>query len=324
MSNSFAPQPLKALTNTTPLISVVVATYNGERFIKEQIDSIINQTYKYIEIIIVDDCSTDNTANILKDYSNKYDNIKVHINNTNLGYIKNFEKGLSFATGELIAPSDQDDIWYTDKLEFLLHHINNNPIIYCDSELINDQNIANGKKLSDIKRLATYTTAINYSIGNAAAGHAMLIRKEVIDSCFPFPNMIPHDYWIGFIATFYGHVEYVNKVFIRYRQHTANVFGVGKKKGGINSKKKKKEDYETLKIKAIERVNILYNNCPDNLSTEKLFFQKLATYYKDQHILNRFNKVLLFLKNRKEMMAFKNRSEIRKILFCLKMFFKTV
>lgn len=224
-NNSLSP-----LKENNPLVSVVVATYNGERFIGEQLDSIIHQNYTNIEIIVVDDCSSDNTPKLLNEYAEKYANVKVFFNEQNLGYVKNFEKGFSLAKGELIAPSDQDDIWYLNKLEFLLEEINDNPIIYCDSELIDDTNFANGKKLSDIKRLTTYNRCINYSIGNSAPGHAMLIRKEIIDECFPFPSIIPHDYWIGFMATFYGDVKFIDKVLIKYRQHSENVFWCWEKK----------------------------------------------------------------------------------------------
>ena len=75
-----------------PLVSVVIATYNGEKFLAEQLDSIFNQSYKNIEVIAVDDASSDSTYNILKQYSLKYKNLKIFVNEKNLGYIKNFEK----------------------------------------------------------------------------------------------------------------------------------------------------------------------------------------------------------------------------------------
>src|ERR1700744_3577317 len=94
-----------------PLISVALCTYNGEKYIKEQLDSIINQTYTCIEVIIVDDGSTDSTYDIISDYALRDNRIKCFKNETNLGFNKNFEKAVSLTSGEYIAISDQDDIW---------------------------------------------------------------------------------------------------------------------------------------------------------------------------------------------------------------------
>src|SRR5580658_6052519 len=101
-------------------ISVVLATYNGQKFLSQQLESLINQTYPNIEIIAIDDCSTDDTVNILNEFAQNYTYIKVIINDTNLGFIKNFEKGCSLSTGCLIAPCDQDDYWEADKLSLLV------------------------------------------------------------------------------------------------------------------------------------------------------------------------------------------------------------
>ena len=100
-----------------PVISIVMATYNGGLYLEQQMESIVVQTYPNIEIIIVDDCSTDNTIEILQMFQQKYSNIKLFNNAANLGYIKNFEKGCSLASGEYIALCDQDDYWHPDKLK---------------------------------------------------------------------------------------------------------------------------------------------------------------------------------------------------------------
>ena len=99
-----------------PLISIALCTYNGERFVREQLDSLVNQTYKNIEIIAVDDHSSDQTFAILENYKSKFKNIRTFQNNANLGFRKNFEKALRECTGEYIALSDQDDVWRLDKI----------------------------------------------------------------------------------------------------------------------------------------------------------------------------------------------------------------
>ena len=120
----------------TKLVSIVVTTYNGERFLKAQLDSIIAQTYQPIEIIVVDDGSTDNTLNILNEYATNHKNVSVIKNEQNLGYVKNFEKGFSLAKGDYIAPCDQDDVWLPTKIDVLVNHIGDDAIAYCDSEFI--------------------------------------------------------------------------------------------------------------------------------------------------------------------------------------------
>ena len=125
-----------------PLVSVVLATYNGELFIEEQIKSILQQTYSPIELIIVDDASTDNTLSILHQFEATHSCIRLFTSERNLGYIKNFEKGMLLATGEYIALSDQDDIWEVGKLCRLMEETGNHELIYSDSLLIDE----NGKR----------------------------------------------------------------------------------------------------------------------------------------------------------------------------------
>jgi len=309
--------------DSTPLISVVVATYNGARFIGAQLDSIVQQTYPNIEVIVVDDRSTDNTATILHTYATQYSNIKVFINEENLGYVKNFEKGMLLATGDFIAPSDQDDIWLPEKLSILMRERGDHLIVYCNSELINDENQKIDKKLSDIKRLVSYDDCLTYAIGNAAAGHAMLFPRSLVANCVPLPTMIPHDYWLGFVATFTSPLKYIDTPLVLYRQHNANVFGATKIKsadGTIPKRKKKTTTQENEEAR--ERMRLLYEKCPDHLVEQKEVYRLLNKSYQDFSLSNNFLRMYLFFKYNKRMMAFKHRSLLRRWLFCLKMFFK--
>ena len=97
------------------LVSIAMATYNGEKYLKEQLDSIYAQTYKDIEVIVCDDCSSDKTVEILDEYKEKY-GLKYYINEKNLGFKKNFEKAISLCSGDFIALADQDDIWIENKI----------------------------------------------------------------------------------------------------------------------------------------------------------------------------------------------------------------
>ncbi|MFT4918317.1 MAG: glycosyltransferase involved in cell wall biosynthesis, partial [Zhongshania aliphaticivorans] len=98
-----------------PKISVAMCTYNGERFLAEQLDSILNQTYKNIELVVVDDVSTDGTLRLLDEYAARDGRIRVIRNSENIGFVRNFEKAMGACSGEFIALADQDDIWFPEK-----------------------------------------------------------------------------------------------------------------------------------------------------------------------------------------------------------------
>ncbi len=112
-----------------PLVSIAMTTYNGEKYLSAQLDSILNQTYKNLEIIICDDCSTDDTRQILTNYSKKDSRIKLFFNDKNLGYSKNFQKAISLCTGNFISLSDQDDIWIPEKISLGINNIQNYDLI---------------------------------------------------------------------------------------------------------------------------------------------------------------------------------------------------
>ena len=124
--------------SNVPLVSVVLATYNGEKFLAEQLSSLLQQSYERLEIIAVDDCSTDNTVQILQEHAVRFLNMKVFVNEKNLGFIKNFEKGCTLTTGDLIAFCDQDDYWDKDKIKKQVQAIGNHAIVYCDSFVCNE------------------------------------------------------------------------------------------------------------------------------------------------------------------------------------------
>lgn len=302
-----------------PLVSVVIATYNGEQFIAKQLDSIVNQTYSNIEVIVVDDRSTDGTAALVNIYSEKYANVWLVVNEQNLGYVKNFEKGFLLAKGDIIAPCDQDDIWDVRKIEVLLAEMGNHEIVYCNSSLIDANDQPLHKNLSDIKHLRSFDNCLNYTIGNTAAGHAMLIKKEVIERCIPFPTMIPHDFWLGFVATCVGPIKYVNQLLVQYRQHGSNVFGAVKVEG---AKKvfRKKNSKATEQALARERMRLLYEKCPEALIYQKTVLHKLYTSYQSFSLVNNWVRMLTFFKNWEPILAYKNKPKFRKLLFCLKMF----
>ena len=301
---------------SNPLVSIVLAAYNGERYIRQQLDSIIEQSYKPIEILVIDDCSTDNTPAILKEFATHNENVKVVKNETNLGYVKNFEKGMLLAKGDYIAPCDQDDVWNPEKISILMRERSEYPIIYCNSELIDEDGNFMDKKLSDIKRLDDFNDPLNYTIGGSAPGHAMIVRKSVVLAATPLPLFVPHDYWIAFVATFSGPLKFLDTPLVFYRQHGTNVFGAIKVTGKKRSEKSKEDNY----LAARERIKLLYEKCPATMQQKDVFYQ-LYKSYQSFSLENNWKRMVVFFKYRKQILAFKRRSTFRQWLFCLKMFF---
>ena len=175
------------------------------------------------------------------------------------------------------------------------------------------------KKLSDIKHLRSFDNCLNYTIGNTAPGHGMLIKKELIKRCIPFPTMIPHDFWLGFVATCKGPIKFYDAVLVQYRQHTNNVFGAIKVGGSKKIKRKKPTTIHTQNL-AKERMRLLYEKCPDNLTKQKNVLYDLYMSYQSFSLLNNWLRMMTFFKYRKEILAYKNKSAFRKWLFCFKMF----
>ena len=109
--------------NDMKKVSVVICTYNGERYLREQLDSILAQTYPVFEVVVQDDCSTDGTVGIIESYRNKFSNLRIIRNEHNLGFNENFHRALLQAEGDLIAISDQDDVWDEDKLSIAIQKL---------------------------------------------------------------------------------------------------------------------------------------------------------------------------------------------------------
>ena len=204
------------------LISIVLCTYNGEKFLQEQVESLLSQTYKNMEIIVSDDCSTDNTRNVLERYRND-PRFTIVLQERNLGPIKNFEHATSLAKGEFISFSDQDDIWLPEKLEKLHAAIGDKWLVYSDSELVNEEGQRLGKKLSDLRNMYSGNDTRGFVFSNVVWGHAMLINNDLLKHVLPIPSGVPHDIWMAFKAAALTGIHYVNEPLTLYRQHEHTV-----------------------------------------------------------------------------------------------------
>lgn len=208
------------------MISVAMTTYNGEKFLREQIDSILNQTYKDIELVVCDDCSSDSTWSILQEYQQKDSRIRCYKNEKNLGFKNNFGKAISLCNGEFIALSDQDDIWIPEKLEESIKYINNYDMICSNASLIDENNLPlNLTMKKDILHFTFFPTDQNQLLchlchRNIAQGATILAKTAFIKQCLPIPELFPfHDHWFALFAATQNGIKYIDKSLLLYRKH---------------------------------------------------------------------------------------------------------
>lgn len=210
------------------MISIAMATYNGEKYLPLQIDSILNQSIQDFEIIICDDCSTDSTWNILQDYSKRDGRIKCYRNETNLGFKRNFERAISLCSGEYIALSDQDDIWKENHLQLLYSQIENADIACGNAEIIDEFGDYHGQKLNEIDFLFSFpgSEKVPYRIlynSGCFQGASMLLRKSFVEVALPIPDKVNyHDTWFALLASLRNGFTYTFEVITLHRRHSSN------------------------------------------------------------------------------------------------------
>lgn len=214
-------------------ISVAMCTYNGEKFIKEQINSLLSQTMLPNEIIICDDNSSDKTIDIIEEIKKTSNvDIKVHVNKPNLGVFKNFEKAISLCTGNIIFTCDQDDVWKDTKIEKMVNAFESDTsVVYCNAAVVlNDENhylypLWQPKDIDDKENGTSSFNSLVYR-GTSIAGCCMAFRKEFYERIKPFPDNIYHDDWLITCAVILGKIKAVNEELIYYRQHGNNAVGI--------------------------------------------------------------------------------------------------
>ncbi|HEU0065064.1 MAG TPA: glycosyltransferase family 2 protein, partial [Flavisolibacter sp.] len=255
-----------------PLISIVLSTYNGEDFLKEQLQSLLKQSWTNLEIIVSDDHSTDNTTDILNEFNN-HPSIRLFLQKENLGPIKNVEFAVRQATGSYIAFCDQDDIWKPGKIEQLHKSIGNYLLVYSDSELINEKGTLLGKKLSELRNMYTGTNSKGFVFSNVVWGHAMMINRKLLQLALPIPEMIPHDIWLAYVATVNGGIKYHDEVLTLYRQHSKTHTITMAVPATTRAQSKRYEDFK----KQLQWIEIMKEHAQES---EKEFYSKLYALFK--------------------------------------------
>lgn len=199
------------------MITVCMATYNGEKYIKEQLESILPQLAHNDEVIVSDDGSTDSTIDIIKSVSDN--RIKIIKNLHQHSPISNFENALREAKGNYIFLADQDDVWKKDKIKICLKWLQNYDCIISDAEVTDEKlNVISASlyQMLNIKKGRLYNTIRK----NGYTGCCMAFNKQVKDASLPFPKDIPmHDIWIGNVAAYMYQVKFIDDKLIYFRRH---------------------------------------------------------------------------------------------------------
>lgn len=211
------------------MITVCMATYNGEKYIKQQLASILGQLSSKDEVIIVDDCSQDGTLFTINAFND--DRIKIISNSVNIGPIKSFEKALKSSQGDYIFLADQDDVWLSNKVSTVLHCFKHDKadLVVHDATVVDN----------NLKPISPSWNTYNHNrfgkswfstlTKNPFTGANMAFSRRVLEACVPFPKKIPmHDWWIGGVCQQSGFkISLVNHSLMMYRRHGSNVTGNG-------------------------------------------------------------------------------------------------
>ena len=286
-------------------INILMATYNGRRYVAKQVESILNQTFKDFRLIISDDASTDSTVKILEEYEAKDRRIEIYKQEKNIGVVANFEFLISKVRSEYFMFADQDDIWNEDKIEKTFNKIqeDNSDLVYTDLEVVNSRLKQLSPSYWNLKgldyRIKKYNNFEALYLNNFVTGCTMLVKSKWINEFLPLPKdskYVLHDYWIALMVSQSGKLSYLNEPTLKYRQHTTNKIGA----------KTKSEEMQTLdeirdlfiKVK-IEHFRTFIKNEKSFKSNEikKLNRQALEYYENLKNVKTiSFSKWLLFFK----------------------------
>lgn len=256
------------------MIDILLATYNGENYIEEQIKSLLSQTYKDWHLIVGDDCSKDRTVDILRKYKNLYpDKIEIHVNKVPSGGAKhNFYNLMNMARSNYIMFCDQDDVWVEDKIEETLNKMmsaeekygNDMPLLVHSDLCVVDKNLnVINPSMFEMQGMDYRKDKLNHLlVSNIVTGCTMMINRSLLELAYVKPKFfVMHDMWLALLASSFGKIMFINKPLILYRQHGSN---------SIGAKNIHSLNYIICKLESInlvrENLNIQYKQASELLS----------------------------------------------------------
>lgn len=209
-------------------LSVCLATYKGAPFIVRQLDTVVKQLKEDDEIIVVDDCSPDHTVELIKETYG--DRVKVFVNEQNMGAIKNFEKAISLASGDIIFLCDQDDLWEDHKVETVMKAFRemDADVVVHDAVVVDGELQTIHPSWNEYNRNNTKQGIFGNVLKNAFTGAFMAFKKELVPKITPFPPTIEmHDQWIALVAMMEKkNIVFLEDKLVKYVRHGGNVTGM--------------------------------------------------------------------------------------------------
>ena len=277
-------------------IDILLPTYNGEKYLREQLDSILNQTYKNIRLIISYDCSKDSTPEILEAYRNKDSRIELYLQKENIGVVKGIEFLLQKVKSKYYMLADQDDVWLPIKVEKSIETLKreNADLVFGDLEVV-DENLKTiypsfGDFMLLNRKINKYIDSykVNY-LYNCVTGCTVLSKKEFIEKILPIPaesKYLIHDHWIGIMAALNGKLAYMPEKYIKYRQHGNNQVGTNKISHGFKKLEQVRELFINVKLGVFGTYVNNEEKFPKELQEQN---QKAFNYFNDIKNKKNFN-----------------------------------
>ncbi len=281
------------------VVSVVLCSYNGEKYLDEQLSSILTQTYSSLEIIICDDASTDSTQKIITAYAQKDTRIQYFFNDKNIGVNRNFEQGFAKATGEFIAIADQDDIWKPEKIQkqLALFISEDTLLVHTASVIFSGNTLPVNKTTNKAVNLMQGNDFRKLLLRNSISGHNIIFRATLLDGAIPFPQFVYYDWWLCQIATVRGSIAASAEILAFQRKHDNNITISKKQSGQTNEVVKERIAalQSFLSIRGLQK-------------SDKIFCKKLLDLYSGLEYKKKSFKLFSFLlKNAKVLFFYKKK-----------------
>jgi glycosyltransferase involved in cell wall biosynthesis len=300
------------LSHNNQSVGVILPTFNGVKYLEEQINSILTQTFQHFTLHIFDDCSADQTINIVNKLSDKDPRIILHQNSSQLGVIKNINDALYEIDSDIYFLADQDDIWLPEKMEKQLAVMADENVImtFTNLQLVDDNGQSMNTDFWSVEEIdPQYVNSPEIiAVRTMVTGCTMAFKKRLLEIALPIPEQATmHDHWLSFFAAKTGKIVPISEALVLYRQHSNNMIGAS-----ITPKQRRKRRYEGCVTYQDFKAR-KYQSYQELLQSNRLFEQRLQDHNMDHPPLKNYIVFYDKLINHKWIGAFGIALKIKKI-----------